>query len=1369
MSVPTFRLFVSSPGDVAIERRRIATVVSRINGECAGRARIDVIRWETETYQAFATFQAQIPRSVECDLVVTLFKWRLGTELPPSFPERLPTGEPYPSGTAYELLTAMDHRRAGAETPDVFVYRYAGSSPRPALDDPDREGIERNWQRLNAFFERWFLTPEGHFLAAFQAYGSEDDLEAQVEALLRRWLADKVAAGRILAWPDAIKGSPFPGLEAYGRRHAAVFFGRDRDIARAAELWQDAAGNGTPFLLVVGASGAGKSSLVRAGLAPRITIPGVVPEVDLWRVAVMRPGDRSDGPVASLVAALLARALDLPASEEGRGPALPELAVRDAGEGRALDPDRIAALFASDPERAAARLVATLDGIGADDQAREKRLRTVRVDLVLVVDQLDEIFAPTLREADRDVFVALLAALVATRRVWIAATLRADLYGVMLDHQGLKRLKEEGASYDLAPPGPAELAEIVRRPTQAADLTFGQDPQTQETLDERLLREADRPDMLPLVQLALARLYEGRHQEDGRTILPFAVYAGLGGLKGIIDEVGERALAGLAQDAVRTLPRLVRKLAQLESEGALAGTLTLTPVRLADVPADDPQRGLIDALVAARLLNLTDAGDGTLVRLAHQRVLTDWTRTHEIVAGSADFYRIRQEIDRRRQRWEANRRADLLLPRGLPLAEAETMLARYGDEIAPASRNFVKASRRRAGRAQMVTGAAAVLFALVAVGAVLQTITAREQTALAERNFGVAREAVRDVVFNIVQGLKDVSGMRIGALRQILSTVQNASNRLNETSPDDPELLRARGAMFENFARLYLDAGDVAAGRSNAETAVAIMRRLVAMRPEDIRVEGDLAIPLVTLGDSSWQGGDLPSAIRFYEEALANARQGAARAPQDATIRQRVISPLGQLGDARDRAGDEQGAQAAYDELLATLRRETAADPKNSDLRAKLATAIFAVGYLAIERGDLDAAEKFYQDGAQISRDLAAAYPTNIGAQRSLSVALTNLGQLAIKRGRSNEAIADLDAAVAIERDLTRRDPDNPDRRRTLAIVLEKRGNGAYELSDWAAALTAYAENLKIARDLSAQGPQDLRYLRSVGVGLQLIASVKRATGEIAESDGLQQERLDVSRQVAARQPESAEAMSDLSLALRDAAESRHALQDKPAALGLYDEAATVSRRVLALDRSNLRVLRSHADILILYTSAFDLDDPARSLPVYRETAETLQSVIDLRPKDARSRRLLALTLVQGGTILALNDDRAAGLAMVGNGVAQFRALLPDEPSRTDEFVGLLNRYALVASYAGEADLGRLVLRDVVDIRRRQSGERQGAAGRIALATALVALAQATPEPEPLFREAAGLLDGLAADEQTDGSRTLQQDIAQRLPGAAAR
>src|ERR1700721_535894 len=101
------QLFVSSPGDVADERRRIDAVVERLNGEFKGRAQIKAIRWETSYYSAHETFQDQIPEAKDCDLVVGIFRARLGTELPQDF-RKSPSGEAYPSGTGYEILTAIE-------------------------------------------------------------------------------------------------------------------------------------------------------------------------------------------------------------------------------------------------------------------------------------------------------------------------------------------------------------------------------------------------------------------------------------------------------------------------------------------------------------------------------------------------------------------------------------------------------------------------------------------------------------------------------------------------------------------------------------------------------------------------------------------------------------------------------------------------------------------------------------------------------------------------------------------------------------------------------------------------------------------------------------------------------------------------------------------------------------------------------------------------------------------------------------------------------------------------------------------------------------------------------------------------------------
>jgi len=143
----TYRIFVSSPGDAHFERLRVDRVVARLNGELAGAVRLATVRWETAFYKAHDTFQAQIPLSTDCSIVVAIFRGRLGTELPPEFP-RMPDGEPYPSGTAYEVLTAIAKRQQGGELPDVFVFRYP-DPPLVRLDDEAKaEDTRRQWDAL---------------------------------------------------------------------------------------------------------------------------------------------------------------------------------------------------------------------------------------------------------------------------------------------------------------------------------------------------------------------------------------------------------------------------------------------------------------------------------------------------------------------------------------------------------------------------------------------------------------------------------------------------------------------------------------------------------------------------------------------------------------------------------------------------------------------------------------------------------------------------------------------------------------------------------------------------------------------------------------------------------------------------------------------------------------------------------------------------------------------------------------------------------------------------------------------------------------------------------------------------------------------
>ena len=710
------RVFVSSPGDAQFERMRLERVTERLNGEFQGIVHIVPIRWETEFYKAHQTFQAQIPEAAQCDIVIAIFRSRLGSVLPADF-RRMTNGEPYPSGTAYEVLTAIDASKAHG-FPDVYVFRFP-QPPSVQLDDPKRNEIETQWQHLKAFFDAWFKTPSGEFKAAFQSFASTDDFEAQAEVLLRNWLEEKVLHGRSLTWPAEIKGSPFRGLAAFGAKHAPVFFGRSRDITKVIDRLKDAAEKGCPFLLVDGASGAGKSSLVRAGLVPRLTAAGVVPSVDIWRVAVMRPAEIVGDPFAALARALLVAEADLPEAEQGRPPALPELSASDFPRA-----DDLAALLAHADASAPKPILSTFSAIEQTAREKEGYSRAVKVALLLVVDQLDELFGADIGNDIRARFAQLLRLLARSGRVWVIATLRADLFDHFLSQKDLKQLKDDGSSYDLAPPDAAALAEIVRAPAAAAGLVYESDTKTGERLDERLLADAERADLLPLLQFTLNQLFEARERRDHGGQLTFAAYRALGGLEGAVEKEAEAAFARLGATEKARLPRLLRELVAPAGDSTKAtgrAAFDIRPVPLADAAYDEASARLVQALIDARILLSSGEGGQATVRLAHARVLDSWQRASEIVADNADFYRIRAEVEEQRRRWDAaGRRRDLLIGRGRPLAEAESIVRNFSGELPTATREFVRRSGRRARLMQTLTAAAAVIFAAVAGVAVYE-------------------------------------------------------------------------------------------------------------------------------------------------------------------------------------------------------------------------------------------------------------------------------------------------------------------------------------------------------------------------------------------------------------------------------------------------------------------------------------------------------------------------------------------------------------------------------------------------------------------------------------------------------------------------
>ena len=599
MGEAVFRLFVSSPGDVAAERVRAEAVVEKLNAEFSDRARFDAEFWEDHFYSAHEPFQKQIPEAADFDLVVAIFRARLGSPLPEEFPT-LPGGEPYPSGTAYEVLSAVAKRRGGAPLPDIYVFRYP-RAPQFSADDPDRGEIDAQWAALKGFFERWFETAGGQFVAGFQSYDTTDDFAERIEACLRQWLAKRGIFTREI-WDRARLGSPFPGLAAFEADREHLFFGRDLAIRQASDRLRKAK---TPFLLILGASGAGKSSLLRAGLLPKLTRPGAIAEIDLFRRALITPGL---DPFAELASALLA----------------PETLGGELAGGRFADKGALAKALAGDPATAAGLIGEALD------KAAEARRVTAHFDtprparLLLAVDQAERLFTET--PVTAVAFASLLQAL-AGGIAYVVLALRADAYAHFQACGPLLALRAAGATLDLVPPTAAELEDIVMRPVAACEppLAFGpSDP----PLGQRLVGDAQGGDALPLLQMTLEGLYKAQKARDDG-ILHAQDYKGV---SAAVTKSADAAMAHLGPGGRDALDALVAGLvADVAPDPVTAAPqpVVVTLDRDAFVKGRPERAALIDAFVEARLLTLEG---GARLRPTHDALLRIWPEAAKRVA-----------------------------------------------------------------------------------------------------------------------------------------------------------------------------------------------------------------------------------------------------------------------------------------------------------------------------------------------------------------------------------------------------------------------------------------------------------------------------------------------------------------------------------------------------------------------------------------------------------------------------------------------------------------------------------------------------------------------------------------------------------------
>lgn len=486
----------------------------------------------------------------------------------------------------------------------------------------------------------------------------------------------------------------YPGLAPLDTDDAAVLFGRDADIARGIETLRQMRERGQSLLAILAASGAGKSSFLRAGLWPRLQRA----DREFLILPVLRPGVDALNGEQGLVAGL---------HRAGETLGL----KRNLADWRAqIESGDLAGALSVLHTAAHARMLAVdaAQPASASQTPPSQRHASLPPIPVLPIDQAEELFGAQGGEHARRLLDLLATALHEGRLIAVLA-IRSDRYGDLQTAQALAGLEQR--PFSLPPIADGVLKDVIEGPAQRDRKARGADglnidPQ----LTDRLLRDWADGENLPLLAFTLRRLLDD-YGSDGR--LNLEDYERSGQLQGALEAAIGRAM----QDATAagTLPGDAQEREDLIRRTFVPELVSFDPQnqqphrRIAqrhDLP--DESRDLIDRLIDARLLTCNRLQDNKAsVEVAHEAILSNWPLLYSIIGQEREALIVLNDVKRGAEAWHASKKndgalesEDTLLHRGEPLRHAERHLAHenfqraLGDE----GRRYLVACRAKEAR-----------------------------------------------------------------------------------------------------------------------------------------------------------------------------------------------------------------------------------------------------------------------------------------------------------------------------------------------------------------------------------------------------------------------------------------------------------------------------------------------------------------------------------------------------------------------------------------------------------------------------------------------------------------------------------------------
>lgn len=937
--------------------------------------------------------------------------------------------------------------------------------------------------------------------------------------------------------PELSASRPFPGLRPYRFEDADYFFGRDDQIFALYRLFDH-----SRFIAVVGSSGSGKSSLVRAGLLPFLAKESREPTGRTWKIVQMHPGD---SPIGNLASAM-------------------------AGQ---LSPSDDASIAGARRERIRFALQRSSYGIAA-------ALREVEglgdTSIALVVDQFEELFRYSAkqrgdigseemqRKNEAAQFVQLLLGASRERalKVYMLLTMRSDFIGDCANFSGLP--EAVSVSQFLVPSLTRDQREeAIRGPIEEAAKAS-----IEPALVERLLNDSGEDiDQLPVLQHTLLRLWEQAGRRCGADTarrLTMADYKDIGGVSGALSKHAEEVLEGLTGLQL-TVEQLFRALAEIDAEGRIIRRARLfRELRGETGMPEGDLRTVIDRLRDDDCSFLTPSksevaalADETRIDVGHEALLRGWDRVSGDTRTGAPYLgwlrlevadgriyrsllaraesrsdRIPADIVESRWKWwnERPRTEDWCQRYGGGKEDVERLFQQSLDWLKTerdleqrrareaAERQRIEREAATARRTTIVVSCLALLALALGAVSFWQWRLADQQSATLTQNFNASITLTGTMLSQIQEGV-DTGQITVTTAQQMLAGAKETWRKL-KAADKAPANLASEAQLYVTFAVTYAALADYASSLDYARNAKNIAQQLVSMVPANADYKSLLFKADYNCGDAEAVVSTPETAMQDYQAALAIVQALANDDKNNPRWQLDIAFVLNKIGDTNVQQGHVNLALQKYQSALAINETLAKADPADDSMQRDWATALARVADAESATNISDALEKFQQAFA-IRQALASKHPDNTGMQSNLASAYNSIGGVFVQQKNYSAALAQYNLALAIRKDLVSADPGNVTWQSYLAAEFATIGDMLAAQTDYAGAVANYQSALSIRLSLYNRDRGNLAKARKLIDEYMVIAAIYERQNDPRDAATQYQNALNVVQTFTARNPDN--------------------------------------------------------------------------------------------------------------------------------------------------------------------------------------------------------------------------------------------------------